>query len=82
MTLWLELTAAAFGVLGSLLLALNGKRAGWGFIAYLISNAGWIAFAWLHAHWGLMAQQLVFAGTGLLGVYVWLWKPHRSRATS
>jgi nicotinamide riboside transporter PnuC len=80
MTLWIELTAAAFGVLGTLLLALNGKRAGWGFVAYLVSNAGWILFAWIHAHWALLVQQLFFTATSGLGIYVWLWKPRRRYA--
>lgn len=80
MTLWIELTAAAFGVLGTLLLALNGPRAGWGFVAYLVSNAGWILFAWKHAHWGMLAQQVAFTASSLLGAYVWLLKPRRGHA--
>ena len=79
LTIYLELAAAAFGVLGTVLLALNGPRAGWGFVAYLVSNAGWIAFAWIHSHWGLLAQQLAFVVSSLLGVWVWLLKP---RATA
>lgn len=78
--LYLELSAAAFGVLGTVLLALNGPRAGWGFVAYLVSNAGWIAFAWIHAHWGLLAQQLAFVASSLLGVWVWLVKPRTETA--
>ncbi|MBQ0917224.1 hypothetical protein KBW71_02105 [Hydrogenophaga aromaticivorans] len=74
-TLPIELTAAAFGVAGTILLALNGPRAGWGFVAYLVSNGGWIAFAWIHGHWALLAQQLAFTASSLLGVWVWLVKP-------
>lgn len=80
-TLPIELTAAAFGVAGTILLALNGPRAGWGFVAYLVSNAGWIAFAWIHGHQAMLAQQIVFAATSLLGVWVWLVKP-RSQTPS
>jgi len=76
-TLTIEISAAAFGVLGTVLLALNGPRAGWGFVAYLVSNAGWIAFAWIHAHWALLAQQLAFTASSTLGVWVWLIKPLR-----
>jgi nicotinamide riboside transporter PnuC len=65
-SLIIELTAAAFGVLGTVLLALNGPR------------AGWIAFAWIHAHWGLLAQQLAFVASSLLGVWIWLIKPQHS----
>ena len=74
-TTMIELTAAAFGVLGTVLLALNGPRAGWGFVAYLVSNAGWIAFAWIHSHWALLGQQVAFTVSSLLGVWVWLVKP-------
>lgn len=75
LTTTIELLAAAFGVLGTVLLALNGPRAGWGFVAYLASNAGWIAFAWIHSHWGLLAQQIAFTASSLLGVWVWLVRP-------
>lgn len=75
-TLAIELTAAAFGVLGTVLLALKGPRAGWGFVAYLASNAGWIAFAWRLGHWGLLAQQVAFTASSLLGVWVWLIQPN------
>ena len=74
-TLIIELTAAAFGVLGTVLLALNGPRAGWGFVAYLVSNAGWIAFAWIQGHSWMLAQQIAFTGSSLLGVWAWLVKP-------
>lgn len=77
-TLPIELAAAAFGVAGTILLALNGPRAGWGFVLYLASNTGWIAFAWIHAHWALLAQQLAFFVSSLLGVWVWLVNPHTS----
>jgi nicotinamide riboside transporter PnuC len=79
-TLIIELTAAAFGVLGTVLLALNGARAGWGFVAFLASNAGWIAFAWMHSHWAMLAQQLAFTVSSLLGVWVWLVKPRKPAA--
>lgn len=71
----IELFAAAFGILGNALLAYKGKHAGWGFVAFLASNAGWIAFALQHDHLGLLAQQLCFTATSLLGIYHWLVKP-------
>ncbi|WP_382155318.1 hypothetical protein [Hydrogenophaga sp. ANAO-22] len=70
----IELAAAAFGVLGTVLLALNGPHAGWGFVAYLASNAGWITFACIHRHWGLLGQQIAFTVSSLLGIWVWLLK--------
>lgn len=81
-TVHLELIAATFGVLGTVLLALNGPRAGWGFVAYLVSNSGWIAFAWIHGHWGLLAQQVAFTASSLLGVWVWLVKPDIAQRTT
>lgn len=75
MSLFIELTAAMFGVLGTVLLAMNGRLAGWGFVAYLASNTGWIAFAWIHSHWGMLAQQLAFTASSLLGIWVWLVRP-------
>lgn len=74
-TWWIELAAAFFGVLGTVLLALRGSLAGWGFVAYLVSNAGWIASALHHGAWALLAQQAVFVATSLWGVWVWLVQP-------
>jgi hypothetical protein len=70
----IEIAAAAFGIVGTLLLALNGKRAGWGFVAFIVSNAGWIWFGVQTGHAGLVVQNLVFTATSLTGVYVWLIK--------
>ena len=75
---YIEISAAMMGVLGTLLLAGRSRRAGWGFVAYLVSNAGWIAFAWIHGHWGLLAQQVAFTASSLVGVWVWLVKPRRA----
>jgi nicotinamide riboside transporter PnuC len=77
-----ELTAAAFGILGTLLLALNGRRAGWGFVAFLASNAAWILFAIDQQHLGLLVQHIVFSATSALGAYVWLVKPRRAAEPS
>lgn len=74
-SLTIELTSAVFGVLGTVLLALNGRRAGWGFVAYLASNAGWVAFAWTHAFWGMLAQQIAFTASSGLGIWLWLVRP-------
>lgn len=74
-SLAIEIIAAAFGVMGTVLLALNGPRAGWGFVAYLASNAGWLAFAWIQGHWGLFAQNLAFLASSFLGIWIWLVQP-------
>jgi nicotinamide riboside transporter PnuC len=73
----IEILAASFGIAGTLLLAFNGQRAGWGFVSFLASNAFWITFALQHEHWGLLAQQVCFTITSCLGVWVWLIKPMR-----
>lgn len=75
---WVEASAAAFGVLGTLLLAGRSRRAGWGFVAYLVSNAGWLAFAWERGLWALLAQQAVFTLCSVYGVWNWLVRPARS----
>lgn len=71
-----EIIGAAFGVLGTLLLAFNGRRAGWGFIAYLASNAAWIVFAVQHSHLGLLVQQIAFTAASVIGVCKWF-KPQQ-----
>lgn len=71
-SLAIEIGAAAFGLLGTTLLAFNGRRAGWGFIALLASNAGWLAFSYAGGHWFLFVQQIGFTITSLIGVWRWL----------
>lgn len=71
----IELLAAMAGLSGALLLALNGRRAGYGFALFTLSNFGWIAFAAMQGHWALLAQNVGFMATSLLGCWVWLVKP-------
>jgi hypothetical protein len=61
-----------FGVSGTLLLATKGRLAGWGFVAFLASNIGWLVFAYEQGITKLFMQHAVFAVSSLLGVYVWL----------
>lgn len=72
---YIEISAAFFGVLGTLLLAGRSRAAGWGFVAYLASNAGWLAFAWERALWALFLQQLVFTLCSVYGVWMWIVRP-------
>jgi hypothetical protein len=67
-----EALAAAAGLAGTILLANNGPHAGWGFVAYLVSNAGWLAFGLAGRHWFLVLQQLGFTVTSVYGIYRWL----------
>jgi hypothetical protein len=68
----IEIVAASTGLAGAALLAFNGNHAGWGWVAYLASNAGWIAFAALRGHRFLLAQQVGFTATSILGIAKWL----------
>lgn len=79
LTLFLELTAAALGMAGAVVLALNGPRAGWGFVLYLASNVAWICSSWMQGQWPLFTQQLVFTAASVLGIWVWLVKPFLTR---
>lgn len=70
-----EILAAAFGLLGTVLLAHKGQRAGWGFAAYLASNIGWLVFSWENRHWALFAQQAGFTAASLYGIWTWIITP-------
>ncbi|MDD4929125.1 MAG: nicotinamide mononucleotide transporter [Gallionella sp.] len=60
------------GALGSLLLALNTRHSGWGFVFFLISNGFWTAYGLaIHAP-GLIVMQIIFTTTSLIGIYRWL----------
>ena len=75
----ISIAAAIAGVVGTWLLARKGERAGWGFVAYLASNTGWIAFAWIHHHWAMLAQQIVFTVVAIYGAWTWLLAPWLER---
>lgn len=78
----LELFSALLGVTGTLLLAVQSRYAGWAFVAYLVSNVGWIAFGASHAHWGLLAQHAVFSVTSVIGIWTWLVKPRLAKSAA
>jgi hypothetical protein len=72
----LQWAGCATGVLGSALLAMNSHRvSGWGFVAYLISNVFWIAYALYAGAPGLLTQQAIFTATSVIGVWRWLINP-------
>jgi nicotinamide riboside transporter PnuC len=86
-TVWAFIWTADFaglvcGVAGTLLLAMNGRRAGWGFVAFLASNLGWVVFALEHGHTKLLAQHLIFAVSSSVGVWMWLVRPRAARFSS
>jgi hypothetical protein len=70
----LEAVSSFFGVVGTLLLATRGKWAGWGFVAFLASNAGWLWFSLGHGFQWMFWQQVAFTVSSVLGVWVWLVK--------
>ncbi|MFV0679230.1 nicotinamide mononucleotide transporter [Ottowia sp.] len=72
---YLEAASATLGVLGALLLATRHRWAPWAWVMWLASNAGWIAFGIATQHWGLVAQNSVFAATSGIGVWHWLIRP-------
>lgn len=67
------------GVLGAALLAARTRLSGWGFVAYLLSNCFWIAYALATAAPGLLVMQCAFMLTSLVGVWRWLLPPFRHR---
>lgn len=71
----LENAAAVLGVTGAFLLAIRSRVAGWAFVLWLGSNALWIAFGVAKGHWGLVAQNVVFAVTSGIGIWTWLVRP-------
>jgi hypothetical protein len=68
----IEAAAALCGLAGALLLAAKGPHAGWGWVAFLASNTGWLAFGLMRRHWFLLLQQVGFTATSVLGIWRWL----------
>ena len=71
MLMLLEWLGCASGLLGAALLAINYRRSGYGFVAFLFSNACWIGYGTLTGSWGLVTMQLGFTVTSLVGIYRW-----------
>lgn len=64
-----EILGTATGLAGAWYVAEEGKRAGWGFAAFLASNAAWMAFGYTNGHWGLVATQVGFTFLSLRGMW-------------
>lgn len=60
------------GVAGSLLLALNVRQSGWGFVLFLVSNIFWILYGIETHALGLIVGQVFFTATSGVGIYRWL----------
>lgn len=65
----LEWSFTATGLLGAGLLATYSKYAPWGWVAFLVTNALTMAFAYAHGFWGLFVQQSFFCITSLVGIH-------------
>jgi FtsH-binding integral membrane protein len=73
-----EWIAALLGVTGGLLLSTNFHPA-WGVAWFLASNVFWITYALQGRLWGMLAQQVLFTGTSLCGLWVWWLAPLTGR---
>jgi hypothetical protein len=71
----LQWIGCAFGVAGSVALALNKPWSGIGFVLFLISNGFWVFYGILTEAPGLVAMQVVFTITSLLGIWNWMLRP-------
>jgi hypothetical protein len=74
-----EWAGAFFGVLGALLVALQVRASGFGFLAYAMSSVCFMAFAIAGRHWGILAMNCIFLVLALLGFYRWLLVEERLR---
>jgi hypothetical protein len=68
----MEWVGAGLGLAGATLIALNVRASGYGWLLFLASNIAWIAYGVrVEAH-GLVAMQLGFSVTSLVGIRRWL----------
>lgn len=68
----IEWLGAIGGLVGSALLASNSDFSGYGFIAFLVSNACWLWFGLRTRTWGMVTMQIGFSITSILGISNWL----------
>ena len=71
----IEMLSAGLGLLGAFLLATKSRYAGLAFVAWFVSNLGWLIFGARNAHWFFFAQQIGFTITSGLGIWTWLIQP-------
>lgn len=64
--------ASISGLAGSALLASKGEFAGFGFVAFLASNVGWLAYGLRTRTWSLVVMQAGFTVTSIIGIKNWL----------
>lgn len=71
----IEILSAGLGLLGASLLATKSRYAGLAFVAWFVSNLGWLIFGARNAHWFFFVQQIGFTITSMLGIWTWLIQP-------
>lgn len=71
----MQWSGCALGVSGSFVLARNDRHSGWGFVAYLASNAAWLGYAVVADVRALAIQQVAFMAISGFGVWRWLVRP-------
>ena len=64
-----ELIGSCAGILGSLLLALGGLWAFWGWLCFAVSNVAWVSFASMNRYKKLLMQSLCFMLTTAIGLH-------------
>ena len=67
----LEWVGCVLGVVGAGVLALNLRISGWGFVAFLFSNAVWIWFGLETGSNGLVTMQCFMTVTSMVGIWRW-----------
>jgi hypothetical protein len=67
-----EWTGACLGLAGAGLLSLNVKASRFGWPLFLLSNMAWIVYGIRTEMHGLVAMQIGFTITSLVGAYRWL----------
>lgn len=71
----IEMLSAGLGLLGAFLLATKSRYAGLAFVAWFVSNLGWLIFGAHNDHWFFFVQQIGFTVTSVLGIWNWLVNP-------
>lgn len=69
LNLWLEWSGALIGLVGATLLATHGRVAKYGWVCFLLANVVFICWAFRIDAFGLLAQQVGFTLTSLLGIF-------------
>ncbi|EGL53930.1 MAG: nicotinamide mononucleotide transporter [Pseudomonadota bacterium] len=66
---WCEFAGSLFGLIGAFVLARQDQGSEAGFIFFLISNLFFIHFSITNRYFALLAMQIGFTATSLMGIY-------------